>query len=115
MASEQRFEGQGPAQACPTHNIHAAAFVGPFFDASWQCSVQDTYKWSENNRGTWVIRSEAEPDHGGGQVGAASVQDDNDIGLCEARAFAKMCPKTGRNVTIKQVRVLEQVEGEGDT
>ena len=84
-----------------------------FEDAYWQSEVSDTYNCKSGTNDTWVLRSKADWQHGGGSEGHKAVQDAIDCGRYQSRSY-KGKSANGQTITIEEVNISEEMNEESN-
>ena len=82
-------------------------------DCYWQASATSSHKISSGTDKTWVLRSKAETEHGGGAAGKAAIDDAVAAGIYRERTVFKGRDKDGRAISIQQIQQVVQTERAG--
>ena len=81
-------------------------------DCYWETVASDTYTTSGSTTGSWILRSKAETQHGGGEKGEKAIDDAIALGIYREHIDEIKDKKTGKKTRVSRIQVREEEEKE---
>ena len=107
--------GKGKNQAKGNFTAVLIKDQGQWTDAYWQASVSETHERKTTNTSEWMLKSKALTDHGGGQVGAAAIDEAVAAGIYEERVVFQGKDTFGKPIKLAQIRVKTEKSDQSHT
>lgn len=81
---------------------------GKWEDSYWEAATEDTHAVTAGSSKTWILRSKAETEHGGGERGKQDIDNAVAAGIYQERTIFQGRDKEGKVISVKQIMLNEQ-------